>query len=505
MFDLSNLISFFILGVIGWFTYKVYIFPYYVSPLRKIPGPPSENLFYGNVKTLCVEESGEPHIRWVKKYGNVTKYYGLFNRPIVIVADTKIIQEIISNRVYDFVKPTHLMASLIAVLGKGLVFVEGDTHKRQRKMMNPAFSHNNIKDMVPVFVRVALSLKGIIEDKIDERESKLNLTPYISKATLDIIGLVGFNYGFNSLKSQNELGEAYDSIMNIPITFMDIVISILSNYIPFVRKIPIAVNRRFNNAIEVIERVSKKLIEERHHEAKDDNNLNRNDLLSLLININKTLPDEEKMTDDELKYQIMTFLAAGHDTTSTATSWALYLLAQHPLEQDLLREELVKAFPDKSNFNPTFDEVNSLEFLNCVVKETLRLYPAATSVRRVNIKDEIFGEYLIPKGTEISIGVLALHRSPEIWGPTVENYDPNRWLDPSLTKNVTNFNYLPFLNGPKNCIGNKVALAEMKVVLSTLVRNFVFRPIEGFSIRKKAFPAARPDPCLKLDVSLVES
>src|SRR6266542_1636569 len=71
----------------------------------------------------------------------------------------------------------------------------------------------------------------------------------------------------------------------------------------------------------------------------------------------------------------MTFLAAGHDTTSTATSWALYLLVQHSHEQDLLREELVKAFPDKSKFNPTFDEINSLEYLNCIVKETLRLIP----------------------------------------------------------------------------------------------------------------------------------
>src|SRR5438045_8103513 len=71
----------------------------------------------------------------------------------------------------------------------------------------------------------------------------------------------------------------------------------------------------------------------------------------------------------------MTVLIAGHETTSVSTSWALYLLAQHPIEQDLLREELVKAFPDKSNFNPTFDEINSLERLNCVFKETLRLIP----------------------------------------------------------------------------------------------------------------------------------
>ena len=80
----------------------------------------------------------------------------------------------------------------------------------------------------------------------------------------------------------------------------------------------------------------------------------------------------------------MTFLVAGLETTSTSTGWALYLLAQHPHEQDLLREELVKAFPDKSNFNPTFDEINSLEYLNCVVKETLRLYSPGKKKKKIS-------------------------------------------------------------------------------------------------------------------------
>ena len=76
----------------------------------------------------------------------------------------------------------------------------------------------------------------------------------------------------------------------------------------------------------------------------------------------------------------MTFLLAGHITTSVATSWALYHLAKHPHEQDLLREELVKAFPDKSKFNPTFDDINSLEYLNCIIKETLRLNPPGNNL-----------------------------------------------------------------------------------------------------------------------------
>src|SRR6266498_1915184 len=103
------------------------------------------------------------------------------------------------------------------------------------------------------------------------------------------------------------------------------------------------------------------------------------------------------------------------------------------------------------------------------------------------------------------IGISVLQKSTEIWGPTAEDFNPNRWLDPSLIKNVTNLNYLPFLNGARGCIGNKLALAEAKILLGTLVRNFVFQPIEGFHVRRRVFPSPKPDPYLGLNVSIVES
>ncbi|GBC26962.2 cytochrome P450 [Rhizophagus irregularis DAOM 181602=DAOM 197198] len=482
MFSINfiSLISYFVLGIIGWITYKIFIWPFYISPLRKFPGPPSESSLYGNLKTLMTEESGVPQLRWIKKYGNVIKYHGLFNNPILLIADTKLVQEITLNKAYDFIKP--LNASGISLIGRGLIYAEGDDHKRQRKLSNPAFTYSNVKEMVPSFVRIGSTLKGLIEEKLNSGETNINLTPYISKATLDVIGLVGFNYEFNSLTSQNELAIAYDSIFNNPVTTLRIVLNLLSNYVPSVREIPLEANKRFKNACATIDRVSKRLVEERYNEAKNGE-LKGKDLLSLLININNKLPAEEKMTDDELKYQIMTFLFAGHETTSISTCWALYSLAQHPHEQD----------------------INSLEYLNCIVKESLRLNAPASNIRRINLKDEVLGNYFIPKNTEISLSISTIHKLPEIWGPTADDFDPKRWLDPSLVNNISNLNYLPFYNGPRNCIGSKVALTEFKILLGILIRNFVFKPIEGFHIRKRAFPAPKPDPYLGLAVSIVES
>ncbi|RGB30115.1 cytochrome P450 [Rhizophagus diaphanus] len=161
----------------------------------------------------------------------------------------------------------------------------------------------------------------------------------------------------------------------------------------------------------------------------------------------------------------MTFLIAGHETTNITTCWALYSLAQHPHEQDKLREEL---------------------YLNCVIKETLRLNTPVPAVRRTNLKNEVLGKHLIPKAcyytyvnTEIFIGISVLQKSTEIWGPRADDFDPKRWLDPSLIKNVTNLNYLPFLNGARGCI--------------------------GVQIKRRVFPSPKVEPYLGLAVSIVES
>ncbi|CAG8776143.1 7204_t:CDS:2, partial [Cetraspora pellucida] len=158
-----------------------------------------------------------------------------------------------------------------------------------------------------------------------------------------------------------------------------------------------------------------------------------------------------------------------------------------------LRTELFDAFTDRDH-QPTLDEIEQLKYLECILKETLRIIPPVPSLRRCTIKDEIMDGYVIPKGTPLVIPVYAIHHDPLIWGEDAEIFNPSRWLDPEIKSKISTSTYLPFSAGPKNCIGMKIAQLEFKSILSILVRNFKFSIVEGFTFKMKAVGFPKPIP-----------
>ncbi|CAG8556378.1 3068_t:CDS:2, partial [Cetraspora pellucida] len=391
---------------------------------------------------------------------------------------------------------------ILDLVGEGLLFAEGNVHQRQRKMMNPAFSFANTREMVPMVVKVSHQLKEKIMNQIGDKEEKITINPLISETTLDIIGLVGFNYEINSLNSQSELANAYKDATTIDEAPYNLLIFLLSGYFPFVRKIPTNTNVRFMNAVKTVRRISEELVREREKKLAEGE-LKGKDLLTLIVTMNAALPDDEKMSNNEIKYQIMTFLAAGHHTTSLSLSWALYLLSKHPEIQDRLREELVQTFPDP-NIQPTFDEIEHLKYLDSVVKETLRIIPPVSLLSRLATKDEVINGYFIPKGSMFGISVHAIHHNPSIWGEDATKFNPSRWFNPELKSKVTNFTYLPFNTGQRSCIGTKLALMEFKVILAVLIRNFLFNEVEGNNVKKLYGAVTKPKPDIELLVSKID-
>ncbi|CAG8598347.1 17170_t:CDS:2 [Racocetra fulgida] len=455
------------IAFVSYILYKCYIYPLYLSPLLKVPGPPVDNFLLGHYASILSKNIKEAFYHLVKQYGGIVKYHGLLSKPYILVADPKLVQEILSSHSYEYPRDIFNKPPLKDVLGEGLLFADGNVHKRQRRLMSPLFAYANIKEMLPTIVQAGHRLKDIWIKQIgNEKSKRITVTELIPKTTLDIIGLVGFNYEFNSTTSESELAQAYNALANN--TNSSIYLALL-RFFPSLRKIPTSHNNKQLNSIKTINNTTERLIAEQRSSL-----VRGTDLLSLLVKANDSLPVDQQLTHKELTGQ----------TTSTAISWALYFLAKSPDAQDRLRKEVLEILVDRDHC-PTFDEIEHMKYLDCVFKEALRLIPPGIN-------------------TSLWIPIYAIHRNPLIWGDDAEHFNPSRWLNPELKSKITNYTYLPFGAGPQNCVGMRMAHLELKTILSIIIRNFEFRSVEGFSVRIGESVLSKPIPGVDLMVSKVD-
>nr|CAG8633114.1 981_t:CDS:2 [Entrophospora candida] len=494
--------------LVGYYTYKWIIYPLYLSPLSKIPGPRPDHFLLGNFLEIINPTGG---IHWAEKYGNVYRCYGLFNEPRVYILDENNIQKVLVTDTYTKFRRKKIMGYLKKIIGEeGILVVDGDVHKKQRKLMSPSFSNHSIRDMIPAFTRVSNTLKDIWKDEIKnsqnvnndigKKSAIIDVGCYMGRVSLDVIGIVGFDSEINSLIESSRLA---DSLATLFDNKYGVAFNLLSIALPILRLLPLKINQDIENASIEIEKITRKLVQNKFDELKKGK-LDSNDLISVLVKASygQEIDKNEQMSFEEIRNQIMTFLIAGHETTGVMMIWILYYLSKDQEIQDKLREEIVKEFPDKDS-ELNFDQINSMEYLNAVCKETLRIVPPATLVSRIANEDVMIDEYLIPKDTSIYIPIYQIHHLASIWGDDVEKFNPSRWFTEKV-KGFSHYKHLPFSAGPRSCIGNRFALNEAKVVLCILLRNFQFHEVEGFKVTTKANITLRPDPTVKLWVSEID-
>ncbi|KAF0556966.1 cytochrome P450 [Gigaspora margarita] len=482
---------------IGHILYKYYIYPLYLSPLLKIPGPPVDNFISGHLGSLLKDKQGEVFTHLAKQYGRIVRYHALLNKPYLLIFDQQLVHQILITRPYEFPKLSFNYVMVKDLIGiESISFAEENAHKRQRKLINPSFTFANVKEMLPTLIQAGHKFKDILLKQIgNKKEERITITDLIPKITLDIIGLVGFNYEFDSITSDSELARAYHSLLSKQPSPL---FGALINLFPFIRKFPTSHNKKYWDSLQTINDISEKLIAEQKNAT-----IRGKDFLSLVIKTNEKLPVDEQLSHRELISLIMTLLITGHETTSNALAWALYYLAKNPDIQKNLRKEILDEFSDHNN-SPTFEAIDQLKYLDCVFKETLRISPPATVIMRYNSKDENLNGYFIPKGTPMVIPIYAIHHDPLIWGEDVESFNPSRWLNPEIKSKITNSNYLPFGAGVRSCLGMRMAHLEFKCFLLILIRNFEFKLVEGFTFKKLTNGLCKPDPKMDLLISKVE-
>ncbi|KAL6441533.1 hypothetical protein ACFW04_003590 [Cataglyphis niger] len=193
----------------------------------------------------------------------------------------------------------------------------------------------------------------------------------------------------------------------------------------------------------------------------------RKAFIDLLLDMNEK--DGVSLTDEDLRAQVSTFLFAGHDTTAVSISWALFCIGNDPQCQEKIHEELKEIFKD-SQRPASIKELSQLKYLERVIKESRRLYPSIPIILRKISEDVKMGNYVIPKNTLVAVPIMLIHRNPAIWQDPLK-FDPDRFLPENL-KQIHSYAYIPFSAGSRNCIGQKFAVIEEKVILTAILRKW---------------------------------
>lgn len=182
------------------------------------------------------------------------------------------------------------------------------------------------------------------------------------------------------------------------------------------------------------------------------------------------------ITDNGIREEVDTFMFAGHDTTAIGISWALFLIGHNPEKQQLIHDELDFIFGDDKDRYVTSDDLKQMKYLECALKESQRIYPSAPLISRTCTEPFTLGGVTLPKGSVVQVGTYFLHRDPKVF-PKPEEFVPERFL-PENAKGRHAYAYVPFSAGPRNCIGQKFALAEEKIVIANLLRRFKVKSID---------------------------
>ena len=230
------------------------------------------------------------------------------------------------------------------------------------------------------------------------------------------------------------------------------------------------VGKEHQQCLSVLHGFTKNVIQQRmKSKGKLTNASKRMAFLDVLMHA-KT-EDGKELSLADIQEEVDTFMFEGHDTTTAAMTWTTYLIGRHPDIQRRLHEEIDAVLGDDKSRLLTMDDIKKLEYLERVIKESLRIFPSVPFISRVTSEDCEIDGYIVPKDTAITVAIYFIHHNPEVWHDP-ETFDPDRFT----TENSAGrhpFAYIPFSAGPRNCIGQRFAMLEEKVILSKLLQSFV--------------------------------
>ncbi|KAI0930907.1 hypothetical protein AcV7_004962 [Taiwanofungus camphoratus] len=510
MFD-NLLVRWLLTCVVAWLLWRYMRQRFVKSPLDNIPGPPAQSFWMGNLHQFLHRHGSEFHQEISKKYGPVVKFYGPFGLPMLYIYDPKALHNILIKEQNIYQEGDAFVQTNLLIHGPGVICTQGDQHRRQRRMLNPVFSINHMRHMLPTFYKTAHRLREAFVIQVRDGPKHIDILGWMGRTALELIGQGGLGYSFDSLVEdmKDPFAEALKSLA--PTLQSLFLLFPLLPYVSWIgspsfqRRVidmfPHKGVQKLKSIIDIMDQKSvsifeaKKLALQQGDEAVLRQVGEGKDIMSILMKANMVASEGDRLPENELIAQMTTLIFGAMDTTSSAMSRALYLLAQHPEVQEKVRKEILEAHAGESL---AYDELNQLPYLDAVCRETLRLYPPITLLSREPKKDmvlplsepvrgldgQLMHEIFVPKGTQVWIGIQGSNVNGALWGKDALHWKPERWLAP-LPKAVNDAhipgvyaNLLTFLGGGKSCIGFKFSEMEIKVILSVLLSTFTFELTE---------------------------
>ncbi|KAI8445341.1 cytochrome P450 monooxygenase [Phakopsora pachyrhizi] len=508
-----------------------YFLEFLVDSILRLPGPKPDNLLFGNLIATLNSESDLIHEEWHKKYGPVVSYQTFMGDTRLSFCDAKALSHVLNNRPYDYPKPGEVKGDTRMILTNGLAFAEGEIHRRQRRLLNSTFSVAQVKATTSLIYSKAIELreqwiKHVEENRghssaKQENKAIIDITDAMARASLDIIGQVAFDQDFNTLKSDaNHLGKTFSEVFGLGLGTINSIkligFMILGKFPNLLKIIDKERYELIKNGLKNVERESQKALEKKKAEMMVEKMAGK-DFIGALVKANLATEDKNRMSDVEVMGQMTTFLLGGHETTSNAMNWALWLLAKNQSVQKKLREEILSAQATHMGEELSIEELNRLPYLDAVCRECLRLFPPISmTIRMAREADNIplsapvrvknrFGSGTIlmdhipvEAGQRIIIPISSYNRSEENFGTDSSKFIPERWLkqESNSKKNSTAWSGLmTFLGGARSCIGYRLALAEIKILMNVLISGLHFEErdeLGGPEIERRMALAVRP-------------
>lgn len=379
----------------------------------------------------------------------------------VILTSSK---QIDKSYMYKFLQPW---------LGLGLLTSTGNKWRSRRKMLTPTFHFTILEDFLDVMNEQANILVDKLENHVNQ--GAFNCFFHITLCALDIIceTAMGKNIGAQSnddseyVRTVYRMSEIIYRRIKMPWFWFDLWYLMFKEGREHRRGLKIL--HTFTNNV-IAERINDMKTEEDYRSAgrgSEPPKSKRKAFLDLLLSV--TDEDGNRLSHEDIREEVDTFMFEGHDTTAAAINWSLYLLGSYPEVQRKVDKELDDVFG--GSLRPvTLEDLKKLKYLDCVIKETLRIFPSVPLfARSLNEDCEVAG-YKIAKGTEAVIIPYALHRDPKHF-PDPEEFRPERFF-PENSQGRHPYAYVPFSAGPRNCIGQKFAVMEEKTVLACILRRF---------------------------------